>query len=156
MDNVPEGLIIVVYRGTEKPKSIFFSAGNGRFFVKFSLEKIFNEPVMRWVLLSIKWGITLKMMAHHSSTLTQLITSSSCEKIYKYFYGQNICFYGQKFVFTAKTAVFRDVSCLGLKGKMMVKFLLAHAHRHLPMHMPPFARNSDNEEPEKRPIWQPR
>ena len=47
---------------------------------KFSLEIIFDEPVMRWVLLSIKWGNTLKIMAHHSSTLTLLITSSSSKK----------------------------------------------------------------------------
>ena len=46
MDNVPEGLNIVVYRGSEEPKSIFY-AENGRFSAKFSLEIIFDEPVMR-------------------------------------------------------------------------------------------------------------
>ena len=39
-------------------------------FSKFSLEIIFDEPVMRWVLFSIKWGFTLKILAHHSSTVT--------------------------------------------------------------------------------------
>ena len=32
---------------------------------------------MRWTFLSIKWGITFKIMAHHSFILVQLITSSS-------------------------------------------------------------------------------
>ena len=54
MDNVPEGLIIVVYRGTEKPKSMFFLPKTAIFSAKFSLEIIFDEPVMKWLLLSIK------------------------------------------------------------------------------------------------------
>ena len=47
MDNVPEELIIGVYRGSEKPKSIFFLPKTAVFSVKFSLEIIFDEPVMR-------------------------------------------------------------------------------------------------------------
>ena len=35
---------------------------------------------MRGVLLSIKGEITLRIVTHHSSTLTQFITSSSYEK----------------------------------------------------------------------------
>ena len=52
-----------------------------------------------------------------------------------------------------KTAVFMGVSCQ-VEGEMMVKFLLAHAPRHVPMHMPPFAPNSINEEAQNRPPWQ--
>ena len=46
MNNVPEGLIKVVYRGTEKPKSMFVLPKTGIFSAKFSLEIIFDEPVM--------------------------------------------------------------------------------------------------------------
>ena len=47
MDNVPERLIIVRGRGTEKPKSMFFLPKTAIFSAKFSLEIIFDEPVMR-------------------------------------------------------------------------------------------------------------
>ena len=47
MDNVPEGLNIVVYRGSEEPKSVFFLLKTAVFSAKFSLEIIFDEPVMR-------------------------------------------------------------------------------------------------------------
>ena len=51
MDNVPEGLNIVVYRGSEEPKSMFFLLKTAVYSAKFSLEIIFDEPVMRRVLL---------------------------------------------------------------------------------------------------------
>ena len=47
MDNVAEELIIGVYRGSEKPKSVYFLLKTVVFSVKFSLEIIFDEPVMR-------------------------------------------------------------------------------------------------------------
>ena len=47
MDNVPEELIISVYRGSEKLKSLFFLPKAAEFSAKFSLEIIFDEPVMR-------------------------------------------------------------------------------------------------------------
>ena len=55
----------------------------------------------------------LKIMAHHSSTLTHLITSSnSGKKIIKTF-----VFTAKTFVFTGKMGTFTGVSCLGLKRK---------------------------------------
>ena len=47
MDNVPEGLNVVVYRGSEEPKIKFFLPKTAIFSAKFSLEMIFDEPVMR-------------------------------------------------------------------------------------------------------------
>ena len=47
MDNVPEGLNIVVNRGNEEPKSMFFLLKTTVFSAKFSLEIIFDESVMR-------------------------------------------------------------------------------------------------------------
>ena len=47
MDNVPEGFTIVVYRGTKKPKCMFFLPKTAIFTTKFPLEIIFDEPVMR-------------------------------------------------------------------------------------------------------------
>ena len=46
MDNVPEGLNLVVYRGSEEPKSLFFMPKTADFSAKFSLEIIFDEPVL--------------------------------------------------------------------------------------------------------------
>ena len=80
MDNAPEGLcLVVIYRGNSKQSTVFLPK-TAVFSTKFSLELIFDEPVMRRALLSKKWEITLKIMAHHSSTLTRFITSSSKEK----------------------------------------------------------------------------
>ena len=45
MDNVPEGLNIAVYRGSEE--SMFFLPKTAVFSAKFSLEIIFDESVMR-------------------------------------------------------------------------------------------------------------
>ena len=41
-----------------------------------SQEIILGEPVMSWAFLSRIWGITFKVMTHHSSIFSQLITSS--------------------------------------------------------------------------------
>ena len=47
MDNVPEGLNIVVYRGSEESKSMLFLPKMAVFSAKFSLEIIFDEPGMK-------------------------------------------------------------------------------------------------------------
>ena len=44
MDNVPEGFIIAVYRGSEEPKGMFFLPKTAVFSARFSI--IFNELVM--------------------------------------------------------------------------------------------------------------
>ena len=78
-------------------------------------------------------------MPHHSSTLTQLITSSSLKKMIKtFFLHQNIRFYGCQLSW--------------VEGKRMVK-LLEHAHRHMPMRMGrdamlPFVEKASDERPE--------
>ena len=48
-----------------------------------NLEEInLGEPNVRWVLLSMKWGITFKIMTHLGSTLSQLITNSNFHIFY--------------------------------------------------------------------------
>ena len=61
--NVPEAGVkfIVAYKEEILPNPAFFS--------KFPLKIILDETVMSWALLSIKWEITFKIMAHHSSIL---------------------------------------------------------------------------------------
>ena len=81
MDNVPKGLIIVVYRGSEEPKSTSFLPKMVAFPAKLSLEI--------WNMMSLLWGefywVSSAEFFYKSwliIALTQLITSSTYEKNY--------------------------------------------------------------------------
>ena len=86
-------------------------------------------------------------MAHHSSTLTQLITSLNSEKNDK-----NLCFYSQNLRVYGQNSRFYSRQLSWVEGEMMMKFFRAHAHWH--QHMLPFALNSVGEEAQNRPPWQ--
>ena len=71
MVNATEGLTQVIL-----PKTFVFCWKRHQISSKLSKE-IIGGPVIKWAFLSIRWVITFKIMTHHSSTLSQLITRSS-------------------------------------------------------------------------------
>ena len=78
---------------------------------KFSEEIILGEPVMRWVLLSIKWGTAVKIMNHLGFTLSQLITDSNFLILYLakcLFLRQTLVFTAKRSFFTAKVPILRQ------------------------------------------------